>query len=65
MNCCLKKEEYRESLLKDIELQPYTIEPVYNDEKIKYIEPKKLPWQFFLDTHTHRDDIGWWKNRIK
>tara|TARA_B110000208_G_C11773520_1_gene431140 strand:+ start:1682 stop:1906 length:225 start_codon:yes stop_codon:yes gene_type:complete len=74
MDYCLKKNKKKnennmsESLLEDIELKPYSISKDLTSDflkkKIIYPELEKVPWQFFLDTHTHRDDIGWWKNKL-
>ena len=68
MNCIFKKEKAMgESLLKNIELSPFNSNDCDTDLKktdnniFKYKE--QLPWQFFLETHSHKDDIGWWIKR--
>ena len=65
MSCCKKNNYYSESLLNnslinDIELQPYKVD---KSDQFKYEIKKEVPWQFFLDTHTNRYDIGWWKKK--
>ena len=60
MNCLKTSSEndINEFLLNNIELKPLSSE-VRIDDKLKIVTEK--PWQFFLDTHTNRSDLGWWK----
>lgn len=61
---CFKKNnnDIKESLLKDIELAPFTVELSCDKEKYQKIYMKqKHPWQFFIETHNSANDIGWWK----
>ena len=37
------------------------IKPVLKIELKPKLKSKPKPWQFFLDIHTSREDIGWWR----
>ena len=64
MNCLKTKSDIKQNLLESIELKPFSFEIcIDKSDKKSNIVNEKPPWQFFLDTHTNRSDIGWWKKQ--